>query len=165
MDKKIISTSQSIPAFTTIELMVSIAISAIIFYFGFTLIQRGNREFQKYSNEFNRLNELKLFTTRLNADATMSRGIRSEGNLLIFQTDSSEIRYQINDSSIVRLQKEHLESFSLNIKTSQFQSEKDSDLVVYCCMIIQIDDLSYPIIFHKRYSSFQKLQRINNSND
>lgn len=162
-----------LPAFTLMELTVSMLISAMVIGITYTAYQIVNRSYTTYISRRQEMAMLLRLDELLQKDFNRATGIyRHADEVLFVNDDRPKITYRFTPDYILRTAV-GLDTFTVkaeNLKTYfQQQSGTDSDSQTTTKSSILLDDLSvtvtsnnisYPYRYHKLYSS-ENLMKIN----
>ncbi|MCO6147921.1 prepilin-type N-terminal cleavage/methylation domain-containing protein [Flavobacterium sp. NRK1] len=112
----------NIPAFTIIEAIVSMAITAIILSIIFVIFSFTSQRLMDFKKENEHINELNRLSYSINKSIFESEKMQGADEEILFDTYNGDIiRYSISEEYFVRSQGEFTDTFHLTSKNIHFE--------------------------------------------
>lgn len=145
-----------IKAFTIIELVVVMILTAIIATIAYLAIQNTQQSYSLFENNTDEALKISRFRTLLQKDFETSQYATFENNQLILTTEKGIIRYTFQESNINRTIKNVSDNFEINSNNfiTSFQKEPTNNgYIDFFQFNIQLFERERTLSFIKKYSS------------
>ncbi len=150
---------QQIKAFTVLELMLSMALSAVLVAFafmGFNQLQKLFHDYNQQSAFIAEIMQLNAAFTHLSDKAELIE--KQDDKTLLFKSDSSQAQLIIQENSLLLKFSNHTDTFHLKpekteLKTLNLSSEKSSNIVTQFDTDVFFRKQKFHVSFRKEYDA------------
>jgi prepilin-type N-terminal cleavage/methylation domain-containing protein len=150
---------KKIKAFTLIELLIGMIISALVISFAYTAYILMHRQFLKYKDNRKQITDTMTLNTILNNDFSGSQWVYYQEESLVFSTPGNTLEYIFGDSMMVRIAGEVSDTFHLspqNVLINHIAEPNDNSslrLVNELSFTANVLGETEPFHFTKNYSA------------
>lgn len=151
--------NQKIKAFTMIELLITMTLTAILVVFAYMGYNQMQKLFINYTNQSQFISEYNQLNKALFLISNQSQIIEKKGeHSFIFKTDSSSMELEIERKNILLKFKSHTDTFKLESKKTdiiflQLLNETNSNIVKHFDCEVQYQSQKFHVSFHKDYDA------------
>ena len=154
----------SIPAFSLIEAIVSMAITAIIMGIVFVIFSIVTERMLDYKNQNELINDLNRLTYSVNKDIFENEKMNIIENGVIFNGYAGEtVKYNFQEEYILRSEETFIDTFKIKLKQIVIDSVKNkSQRIVFqkLKLNVEVNEREMDLKFYKRVYANELLQAI-----
>lgn len=154
----------SIPAFSLIEAIVSMAITAIIMAIVFVIFSIVTERMLDYKNQNELVNDLNRLTYSVNKDIFENEKMKVIENEVIFNGYAGEtVQYNFQEEYILRSKETFIDTFKIKLKQIVIDSVKNkSQRIVFqkLKLNVEVNEREMDLKFYKRVYANELLQAI-----
>ncbi|WP_426065112.1 PulJ/GspJ family protein [Flavobacterium sp. DSP2-3-1] len=164
MFKPIMNNTNSIPAFSLIEAIVSMAITAIIMGIVFVIFSIVTERMLDYKNQNELVNDINRLTYSVNKDIFENEKMMVSENEVIFNGYAGEtVKYNFQEEYILRSTEIFIDTFKIKLKQIVIDSVKNkSQRIVFqkLKLNVKVNEREMDLKFYKRVYANELLQAI-----
>lgn len=164
MFKPTMNNKNSIPAFSLIEAIVSMAITAIIMGIVFVIFSIVTERMLDYKNQNELVNDLNRLTYSVNKDIFENEKMKIIENEVIFNGYAGEtVKYNFQEEYILRSKETFIDTFKIKLKQIVIDSVKNkSQRIVFqkLKLKVEVNEREMDLKFYKRLYANEFLQAI-----
>lgn len=164
MFKPIMNNKNSIPAFSLIEAIVSMVITAIIMGIVFVIFSIVTERMLDYKNQNELVNDLNRLTYSVNKDIFENEKMEVIENEVVFNGYAGEtVKYNFQEEYILRSKETFIDTFKIKLNQIVIDSVKNkSQRIVFqkLKLNVEVNEREMDLKFYKRVYANELLQAI-----
>lgn len=146
---------RKVKAFTMMELVVSITISSLVIFSAMDFFSSYKSLISRRSNSLDESGAILQFFDVIARDVTNCDKITGDTSLLLINTGDKFIRYEIDDSSMIRYASESGDTFCFNSLSLGLRKDIVTGYIETLSFKVATKNEFYPFIIKKVYSNCQ----------
>jgi prepilin-type N-terminal cleavage/methylation domain-containing protein len=151
---------KKLPAFTMVELIVAMVLSAIVIGLSYIVYNDSTRSFRESQNNYQKINEMLLLQSLINHDCQVALKVTFEDStMMVERLDNATVYYQVIPIGIIRDDLLSIDTFKLGRPDCQIRYlfEK-APLIEKMELMFQLSNqIKFPIMAMVFYSNEAKL--------
>lgn len=150
-----------VPAFTIVDLVVTLIISSIIIGMAYFVLSLFNTGFINYQRKVSLLNDFFFFEKTLTHDWEKARYIKDmgEGNWQLRNDGDTVVRYLVKDKLMIRIQQENRDTLPVIVGSFKgYQFNNKMDITDRLDLTILLGRETITCSYYKRYAAKDLLE-------